>query len=200
MKIRELLNNAEPIWKFAAQNYDGSWWFYESKPIIGTFKEFPYHDDYWSCSVGECMPVSHLYNIDEIIDKDKWDGTLIVRDGIIMHRYFSLKENKYVPEEYENQFAIKANGDLYKISFGKEKFLSSKDYLVEHGTGVSDKNNNYLYQNDIVKAPNGNVSVIRWINGKFVLVSEEDHLGEFFGLNDFLRIGNVHFKTNLNGL
>lgn len=67
-----------------------------------------------------------------------------------------------------------------------------KNIIIEHSTGVSDGNYKLIFENDLVQAENGNISVVRRDKGRFVLDSEKDHFAYFFGLNNFKVIGNIH--------
>lgn len=34
MKIQDLLNQSKPCWKYAAMDWDGTWYLYQEKPYI----------------------------------------------------------------------------------------------------------------------------------------------------------------------
>lgn len=66
MKIRDLLKQAKPCWKYAATDEDGVVWFFSAKPVIG--------DTCWMCKINieDCVNI-HDY-LDHIVDIEPFDG------------------------------------------------------------------------------------------------------------------------------
>lgn len=67
-----------------------------------------------------------------------------------------------------------------------------ENIIIERCTYAPSKSGEFIYENDVVRASNGNLSTVVFKNWRFVLESESDPEGEFCGTKDLEIISQSH--------
>ena len=70
-----------------------------------------------------------------------------------------------------------------------------QNITIERCTYAPSKSGELIYENDVVRASNGNLSTVVFKNWRFVLESESDPEGEFWGTKDLEIIGPFHTEN-----
>ena len=79
MKIQDLLNQSKPCWKYAAMDWDGTWYLYQEKPYVED-DTLVWTSEYEFDSFEHfAKDVGNIFDI-EPFDGD-WKDSLVVRGG-----------------------------------------------------------------------------------------------------------------------
>lgn len=72
MKIREVLKQAKPCWKYAAMDKDFTWVLFEQRPY------YDWECGYWNAPKGDLTVLSEIFDIEPF--EGDWRDSLIARE------------------------------------------------------------------------------------------------------------------------
>lgn len=109
-------------------------------------------------------------------------------------RVWNKKKTTYDVPDYASRYLIDEDGDLcISIEYDGESYVNMKDYIVQQCTGLKDKNDNLIYEGDIVENWSGSEPVI-WDNEFKV---EHDSARFSIMHDDYKVIGNIFENPEL---
>jgi hypothetical protein len=109
-----------------------------------------------------------------------------------MQEYRVWCKNK---QEYEKHaHFLDQHGQLWKIIAGNLQAVREETHIVEWCTGLTDKHGDKIFESDKVRAESGEVAIVVFKEGAFLLERQNGELAFMVG-ECIKRIGNVHDRS-----